>query len=69
MATKPFLRISLAKEIVIIRKMSSVDRKKLVKREKWEGGERLLSKRERRVHLGDPANGGRKERGRKGSLF
>lgn len=46
MTTKPFLRISLVKEIVIIRKMSSVDRKKLVKREKWEGGEPLLSKRE-----------------------
>lgn len=69
MAIKPFLRISLVKEIDIMRKMPSVDRKKLVEREKWEGGERLLSKREWRVHLGDPANGGRKERGRKGSLF
>lgn len=59
----------MVKEIDIIRKMSSVDRKKLVKREKWEGGEPLLSKRERRVHIGDPANGGREGRGRKGSLF
>lgn len=36
MATKPFLRISLVKETDIIRKMSSVDRKKLVEREMWE---------------------------------
>lgn len=69
MATKPFLRISLVKEIDIIRKMSSVDRKKLVEREMWEDGEWLLSKQERRVHIGDPANGGREGRGRKGSLF
>lgn len=59
----------MVKETDIIRKMSSVDRKKLVEREMWEGREQLLSKQEQRAHIGDPANRGREGRGRKGSLF